>query len=664
MASLCFNSLCSAAVSKPVYGLETTDVQLMNNTGNAVITQQPVCVTAATGDQVSFTVSAENAVSYQWYYSKNHGEKWMKSTLQGADSDTLTVTAEKTNSFDGYQFRCGVADSAGNVVYTEPAWIELVEAALILKQPETFYGDSGSVAEFSVETAFASSIEWYYSKDQVTWEEYTGSDHLEETISVTINSSNRHHLYKCIVTGLDGKSKESKAVGVDTGLHLSDQTTGPLYLEKGEPVTLEVECENASSYQWSYSRDGGINWYNSTGKGKDQPALSLSYNSNHEGALYRCTVTGKNRQTLISEPVEINTSPVNAINLKDYGAAGDGVTDDTDALKEALEEARDGALFIPEGTFLFSQTLIIPSGCHVYGMGSRSVLKMADDAVLEAIDWREKSKSCMVMIEEDADGCCLENFTLEGQTASSRDEGEFGLCVRGSNHSVKNMIVHDINYFPIDWIGGTYGYGTHSAPAYGLAVYNATNVTVTGGRFYNCGYECVGIENSEGILVSGADCGTANRVPLQIHRNSRDITIEKCRLHNDDCPVKSTSGLLMHGVGDTTVEDVTITECEITGGGIAGIQGGESHITITNCSVEKSIFNSDAYKSDQYWTVSECSVGGVIHLVGDHMTITDNEISGGDNSYIIKLEGEDMDVSGNKGEANSTVIINGERTYS
>lgn len=43
------------------------------------------------------------------------------------------------------------------------------------------------------------------------------------------------------------------------------------------------------------------------------------------------------------------------VNVKDYGAVGDGVTDDTDAIRAAIEavlEAGGGTIFLPEGIYL------------------------------------------------------------------------------------------------------------------------------------------------------------------------------------------------------------------------------------------------------------------------------------------------------------------------
>jgi Pectate lyase superfamily protein len=56
------------------------------------------------------------------------------------------------------------------------------------------------------------------------------------------------------------------------------------------------------------------------------------------------------------------------INVRDYGARGDGVTDDTQAFKKALERdeiANQGKIiYIPNGTYLVSDTIVWPKGSH------------------------------------------------------------------------------------------------------------------------------------------------------------------------------------------------------------------------------------------------------------------------------------------------------------
>ena len=59
-------------------------------------------------------------------------------------------------------------------------------------------------------------------------------------------------------------------------------------------------------------------------------------------------------------------------NVKDFGAVGDGITDDTAAIQAALTAVN--SVFFPEGTYL-TDTLTLKSNQEVYGSGNSSIIK-------------------------------------------------------------------------------------------------------------------------------------------------------------------------------------------------------------------------------------------------------------------------------------------------
>ncbi|MCC7184498.1 MAG: hypothetical protein IT509_13165 [Rhodocyclaceae bacterium] len=67
-----------------------------------------------------------------------------------------------------------------------------------------------------------------------------------------------------------------------------------------------------------------------------------------------------------------STSVPNIKNVRDFGAAGDGVTDDTAAFRLAMSALRSsggGTFYIPTGTYIISATIFVPSGATVTGDG-------------------------------------------------------------------------------------------------------------------------------------------------------------------------------------------------------------------------------------------------------------------------------------------------------
>lgn len=70
------------------------------------------------------------------------------------------------------------------------------------------------------------------------------------------------------------------------------------------------------------------------------------------------------------------------INVKDFGAKGDGVTDDTVAIKAAITDATLGCLYFPQGTYCISDTLTMTgNGNGAYWFLGQSLLKwIGEDA--------------------------------------------------------------------------------------------------------------------------------------------------------------------------------------------------------------------------------------------------------------------------------------------
>lgn len=78
------------------------------------------------------------------------------------------------------------------------------------------------------------------------------------------------------------------------------------------------------------------------------------------------------------------------VNVKDptYGATGDGIADDTAEIQAAINAVSalgGGTVLIPEGTYLVSTTLSVPSNVTIQGLGPASIIKTADSANVSTI---------------------------------------------------------------------------------------------------------------------------------------------------------------------------------------------------------------------------------------------------------------------------------------
>ena len=105
------------------------------------------------------------------------------------------------------------------------------------------------------------------------------------------------------------------------------------------------------------------------------------------------------------------------LNVRDFGAKGDGTTDDTNAIQQAMDKAAlsNGAVFFPEGNYMSSE-LKVPPGIGLHG--------------LPAWSYRKGLGSILTLIDETAP--CLINLT------GAFGAYLFGLCLNGKNLDGEN----------------------------------------------------------------------------------------------------------------------------------------------------------------------------------------------------------------------------------
>jgi hypothetical protein len=126
--------------------------------------------------------------------------------------------------------------------------------------------------------------------------------------------------------------------------------------------------------------------------------------------------------TLYPSVQAVNTkiiSSKNYVSVKDYGAVGDGVADDTAAINSAL--AINNSLFFPKGTYLISSSIDV-TGKEIIGIGKESVIK--------------STSAQFDMLIAPGGGCRIEDLEINGSwdalTAGQLGSGFVGGNVSGS----------------------------------------------------------------------------------------------------------------------------------------------------------------------------------------------------------------------------------------
>jgi hypothetical protein len=121
----------------------------------------------------------------------------------------------------------------------------------------------------------------------------------------------------------------------------------------------------------------------------------------------------------------VPTSPL-VVNVKDRGAKGDGIANDTARIQKAIDEVAGtgGTVFVPNGVYM-----VRADGGRRLLLKSRMTLKLADRAVLKVIPNGAKAYS-VLMITKVTDVAVI-GGTLFGDRAKHKNKaGEWGMGIR------------------------------------------------------------------------------------------------------------------------------------------------------------------------------------------------------------------------------------------
>ena len=221
-----------------------------------VITTQPSDITVNAGQTATFTVAANYADSYQWYYRKTSTSAWndVKNNGTSATYNLATIA-----SHNGYQFRCLVKNGVGSV-YTNTVTLTVRSKPTITTQPTNVTVNVGATATFKVVASGATSYQWYYRKTSTSaWCDVKNNGTSATYNLVTIASHNGYQ-FRCLVKNSAGSVyTNTVTLTVKSKPTITTQPTN-VTVHAGAKATFKVVASGATSYQWYYRKTSTSAW--------------------------------------------------------------------------------------------------------------------------------------------------------------------------------------------------------------------------------------------------------------------------------------------------------------------------------------------------------------------------------------------------------------------
>jgi pectate lyase-like protein len=124
------------------------------------------------------------------------------------------------------------------------------------------------------------------------------------------------------------------------------------------------------------------------------------------------------------------------LSVKDYGAVGDGITDDTASIQAAMNDsatAGGGVVFFPKGTYACTQlTLTNQDNVQLVGTGMGSVIKWLWNAATAA--------GSLLTISAGSDRCVVEGLKFDGSGLTNPNAGRDNHLLKVSGACIENRI--------------------------------------------------------------------------------------------------------------------------------------------------------------------------------------------------------------------------------
>lgn len=235
------------------------------------------------------------------------------------------------------------------------------------------------------------------------------------------------------------------------------------------------------------------------------------------------------------------------MNVRQFGAKGDGETDDTAKIQKALDTVKN--VHVPDGTYMVNAITTV-------ALNSKNHLSLSENATIKAI--ANSASTYYVLSISNVSDVIVEGGTISGdKTTHTGETGEWGHCIRIVN-GASNIVIRDVKLIDA-WGDGIY-------------VNNATDVRTENVIVDNArrnGYSIISATNFHSLNDTIKNViGTDPQAGVDIEPNEATDKLQNIVFENTvikDCKSLGFSIHLMAATSDTPKYTIDVNNLHIIG---------------------------------------------------------------------------------------------------
>ena len=211
---------------------------------------------------------------------------------------------------------------------------------------------------------------------------------------------------------------------------------------------------------------------------------------------------GKPKIKILQELVDIHTSELaDHPTVKSFGAKGDGVTDDTISIQNAIDSlaVKKGTLFFPSGTYIISDTIKVPTAVVLMG-ATKEYTAIKDNGLM--LD--------KPLLANSNYGTSTPNNNIEIRNiaiVSINERTVWTVCFQNTNYlTIDNCVIGDNDGGTASTAGAKHGLAIVRANGYGGSLFVAK---ITNSRFVSAVLKCEATDSyitQNELWGNGRDC--------------------------------------------------------------------------------------------------------------------------------------------------------------